>query len=69
MFKEYFIHFTEISMAYPKLGNMGDDIGSGSVRDCLLRLFWGSQTTYSAMQSCTTAKIKTNRTGTDVIAH
>lgn len=41
---------------------MGDNIGSGSVPDCLLGSF-------SAVQSCTSAKTKTNLTWTDVVTY
>jgi hypothetical protein len=49
---------------------MGDDIGSGSVTDCRLRSFSNHRQhtqQCTAVQSCTTAKIKTNTTRTDVI--
>ena len=48
---------------------MADNIGSGLVSDCLLRLFSAPFLTYSAVQSCTTAKIKTNQTWIDVISY
>ena len=47
---------------------MGDDIGSGAVTGCHLRLL-GNHRRHTEMHYVDCAKIKTNGTRTDVITH